>query len=299
MVQRLTVLTFNIGFCGGWNGLVDGVQPADVVVDRLNSIGALIADSDADVVFLQEVDVRSRRSAYVNQVDFLTKSLGYKYFDFATVWKNSWVPFPITWKISRHFGPVHACNLILSRYPIIYSAHHELPQRSDKGWLYRHFYLTQVLQDCVICLPSQTVRLAHLHLDAFNRDTRCDQLRVALAQFPSQRDTPLIIGGDLNSVGYHPGDLWFPDDPENNYGEDVTLSLLDQAGFKRMRPIHGEGESSLFDFPASGPNRALSQLWSRGTLGTGYAIHPGMASDHCGIFSEFLISGVDHRPGLE
>ena len=290
-IAMIRVMTFNIGFCGGWNGLEAGVQPERLVRDRLNEVVRLIQDADCDIVLLQEVDRKSRRSAYVDQVEFIRTNAGYAHTEFVTAWKHPWVPYPSLLTFSRQFGTVHAGNMILSRHPILFSRTIELPRRRDKSWIYNWFYLHQVYQEVVISLPGLSLRVGNVHLDAFDADTRTSQLRTVMDILPQSPSIPVILGGDFNAVAYCHGPLRFPDDMAMDYGDDLTLSQSQYGGLVDCGLKPGAGPDSAYDFPAEAPNRKLSYVMVTGPLsGIATAIPAISASDHRAVVADINLS---------
>lgn len=283
------VMTFNIGFCGGWDGLSVGPQKRDVIRDRLDSIVQVIRAAECDIVVLQEVDCRSRRSGYVDQVAYIRSRSGLPYSEFVTTWKNPWVPYPSVCDVRRHWGPVHAGNIVMSRHPIVMSRAVELPRRTDKSWMYNLMYLHQVYHECVVAIPNRSIRIGHFHLDAFSPDTRIAQVQTILEAIPSAPGT-MILAGDFNAVPYHSGSLYFPDEPETDYGDDLTLSYLNRRGFSECRVPNGDPESSGYDFPAREPNRSLSYVMVTAQMtGTSIALPAIEASDHRPVVADLVI----------
>ena len=72
--QALKIMTWNVKFGGGrvdffFDCFGDRVlMSRDEVRDHMEGIARLIREDDPDVVLLQEVDVRSKRSAFVDQL---------------------------------------------------------------------------------------------------------------------------------------------------------------------------------------------------------------------------------------
>ncbi len=95
------VLTYNIGyaaldaqsdfFMDGGDGVL-GRSRADVR-SNIENITATIANNSANIVFLQEVDVRSKRSYRINELEYITQQLG-GVSAFAYNYKCDYVPYP-------------------------------------------------------------------------------------------------------------------------------------------------------------------------------------------------------------
>lgn len=98
--ECLKVVSYNIK--NGWGS------------DTLDTIAQMLADLDADIVGLQEVDYLAGRSGNVKQLEYIANKAGFPYFYYAPVLQlgNGTVPLPagVTSNIYGHG--------ILSKYPI-------------------------------------------------------------------------------------------------------------------------------------------------------------------------------------
>lgn len=100
--DMLNILTFNTGYAGlGRNEdfFMDGgknVQPESKAVSEQNQKAILsqLVNRNADVIFLQEVDLNSKRSWGINQADYYLHGLSMNRA-FAVNYKCDYVPFPL------------------------------------------------------------------------------------------------------------------------------------------------------------------------------------------------------------
>lgn len=98
--QTISVLTWNIGYCGlskDADFFMDGgsmVYPTsqDVVLDNLSYIDSYLDSADAQIILVQEVDRDSRRSGRIDQLDTLAEGWGYS---FAPNYRCNFVPYPL------------------------------------------------------------------------------------------------------------------------------------------------------------------------------------------------------------
>ncbi|MGE5592129.1 MAG: alkaline phosphatase [Betaproteobacteria bacterium] len=161
---RLTVMTFNIH---------SGVG-ADLNLD-LDRIADLIRNERADIVGLCEVDQGTRRSLQVDQVRYIAEKLGYHY-----------AYGPNFWYDGGAFG-----NAVLSRYPIVSSVNHPLPNthsNEPRG----------VLEAQIDVGDGAVLNVFVTHLDVEYADSRLAQAR-AVAEISSTTAGPKIVMGDLNA----------------------------------------------------------------------------------------------------
>ena len=99
--DELSLVTFNTGYAGlgaeedffmvGGNGVMP--DNAGVIDDNLHGIADILEDLDASFYFLQEVDRGSKRSYYIDEMDFYTDSLGMPGI-YAPNFRADFVPYP-------------------------------------------------------------------------------------------------------------------------------------------------------------------------------------------------------------
>ena len=247
--MKLRVLSYNIHKCIG--GVDRRYEPRRIV--------DVIRRLEPDVCMLQEVDAGVSRSNRDHQVDVLGEELGMKY--------RCWYP-----NVDVRGGGQYG-NAVLSRYPIIESANVDLTVRFKKRRSALHAVL-RVRHDGV----DRTVHAYNMHL-GLARYERKIQIRTFLESNPFQqlhRDTPVVVGGDLNDVYGGLGELLVP------------------AGFRGI-------EQRPRTFPAWGPVRALDAIFVRGSVDylalarcdTDLARR---ASDHRPLYADVRLHEVKHEP---
>ena len=100
--DSMTILTYNTGYAGlskDEDFFMDGgskVMPEtkDLVKHNMKGIAGILNDADADVCFLQEVDIDSKRSYHINEKAYYEKALGVDGI-FACNFKCVYVPYPL------------------------------------------------------------------------------------------------------------------------------------------------------------------------------------------------------------
>ncbi len=106
----------------------------DVILDddTIEKNMAAIADSlnaiDADIVLLQEVDVSSKRTGYMDQVQYLLDNTNLNYGCYASMWKADYIA-------SDGIGRIDAGNAILSKYELTDAERIQLRLRTDQDRL--------------------------------------------------------------------------------------------------------------------------------------------------------------------
>lgn len=196
--SRLTVMTYNVKFGGGridffFDCHGDEVLMSEAqVITHLEGLAEFVRAKDPDIVFLQEVDVLSKRSAYVDQVQWLLDHTDLNFGEYASQWKADYVP-------SDGIGAVDSGSAILSKWPLENARRFALSLRSDQSGIERYFYLKRGLLTAELAFATP-VHLATVHAAAYSTDgTKANHI----AEFETTLDNfegVFIAGGDLNTL---------------------------------------------------------------------------------------------------
>ncbi len=200
---RVKVMTWNIRFGAArllWFGDACGnrvILSEDEVFSSLQSVAALINREKPDILLLQEVDINSKRSGYINQLQWL---LDHTYFNYAVCgsqWKAQFIP-------SDGLGRMDEENAILSRWKITDAVRIQLALRDDQDKLTRYFYERCCMVSARIEIPNlnnfyavnihasatATMEVKQRHIEQFMGELdRIDQLGGVF-----------VAGGDLNTL---------------------------------------------------------------------------------------------------
>lgn len=219
--MHLRLLTYNIHKCIG--GIDRRYEP-----ERVRDT---IAHYDPDVVLLQEVDHRAKRSQGDRQVDLLGELLGLRH--------RTWFP-NVRVRGGGEYG-----NAILSRFPLTETRNIDLtiPPKKRRSVLHAR-YRVRLDPPSAPRARTRTVHVYNMHLGLSGLE-RNVQLKKFLESHPFNRlddRTPVIVAGDLNDV----------------YGS-IGRRLLQPAGFRGPR-------RPLNTFPAYAPVRALDGVYVRGNV---------------------------------
>jgi endonuclease/exonuclease/phosphatase family metal-dependent hydrolase len=201
--DELVVMTWNVKFAGGridffFDCHGDRVlMTEEEVLDNLHGLAAKINQVDPDVLLLQEVDVDSKRAAYVDTLQWLVDHTDLNYAVYASQWRADYVP-------SDGLGPVDSGNAVLSRWPLADAERIALPLIEEQDALTKYFWLRRNLLRVRIDLPRRRdVWVVNVHTAAYSQDgTKKKQLE----RFKAELDhldgvgQTVIGGGDLNSV---------------------------------------------------------------------------------------------------
>ena len=209
--DSLMIMTWNLKFGGGRIDFFFDcignrvIMKKDEVINNLKGITHFIAQTTPDILMVQEIDTDSKRTAFVDQVQWLLDHTHFNYAVYAPQWKASHIP-------SNGLGRINSGLAIFSQYPLSKAQRIALPQIKEQNAFVRYFYLKRCLLDCEINLNGETIRLLTTHTEAYSNDgTKKKQLNVIRQHLQTIKQT-FIFAGDLNSLP--PGTLktkGFPD----------------------------------------------------------------------------------------
>ena len=197
------VMTWNIRFGAArilWFGDACGDRvnlTTDEVYNTLEAIAEKINEVKPDILFLQEVDLKSKRSAYIDELQWLLDHTYLNYAVCGSQWKAQFIP-------SDGLGRMDEENAILSRWPISNAQRIQLALRDDQDKLTRYFY-----ERC--CMVTGQIEIPHiLNFYAVNIHASAtasyDIKQQHISQFKSELDRIsgsggwFVAGGDLNTL---------------------------------------------------------------------------------------------------
>ena len=200
--DALLVMTWNYRFgCGDkilWFGDACGdrvILSAEEVLPVLDSVAARINAIDPDVVLLQEVDIDAKRTAYIDQMQYLLDRTHLNYGVYASNWKSQFIP-------SDGLGRMDEGNAILSRWPLDEAVRYQLSLRNDLDDLTRLFYVRENVMQARVKVPGvDNFYAVCTHLSAFaTDDTKKRQLDecVAILHRLDTEGKRFVAGGDFN-----------------------------------------------------------------------------------------------------
>lgn len=171
--SRLTVLCYNIHHAN---------PPSKPDFIDLNAIAKVIQESGADLVALQEVDVHTVRSGKSsNQAEELGKITGMEVFF------SKGIDFQ-----GGEYG-----TAILSKFPILDSKRHELPNLEGVNSEPR------TLAVVTVDFHGEKIKFANTHLDFSNKENNLHQVQT-IAEILKDEQLPIIMAGDFNAVPESP-----------------------------------------------------------------------------------------------
>ena len=306
--DTLLVMSWNIKYGGGdidfwWSCYDDRVlMTEEEVLDNLDRLADYINRADPDILLLQEVDVDSKRAAYVDQMQYLLDYTNLNYGVYASMWRVQNAP-------SDGLGRTDLGPAILSRWQLDKAERIGLPLRTDQDPLTTYFYLRRCILKARI--PDlDNLQVVTVHTAAWQAETRVkhiDQFKEELDAIDYEGGL-FVAGGDLNTLP--PGSHRVKDFPdtkceegdfeEGNYeGEEEWLDSL-YADYSSAIPLdeymEAVDQSPYFSFgvkPDSlGFTRKLDYLFTNhldGWVLSSDSTHQDIAtagttlSDHCPV----------------
>lgn len=201
--NALKIMTWNIRFGAArisWFGDECGnrvILKKSEVVGNLEALAEKIKLEDPDILLLQEVDVESKRTAYVDQVQWLLNNTNFNYGAFASMWESQVI-------LADGLGRVNTGNAILSKWKLKDAERHQLPLRGDQDNLTKYFYLRRNVLKVRVVVPNRSEFYAVcVHATAFATD---DTKQKHLRKFKDILDGIVadggnfVAGGDLNAI---------------------------------------------------------------------------------------------------
>ena len=201
--QPLRVMNYNVKFGGGridffFDCFGDRVlmQKSEVLAN-LSALVEVINDYDPDLLVVQEVDVNSKRDAYVDQMQWLLDHTKLRYGVYASQWKADYVP-------SDGLGAIDDGNGILSKYPLTGAERIQLALRTEQSSIERYFYLKRNVLTAKLEIPGKNPTfVVATHADAYSKDgtkrQHINRFKAELDRLAADGNTVLGIG-DLNTL---------------------------------------------------------------------------------------------------
>lgn len=257
-LSRFSVMTYNIAFSAGLKNLKGKAPSSLYIQDNLNKIIETVKRYKPDFLAVQEIDIRSNRSYNIDQVAWIAEQAGFPYVAVAITWNKKWIPYPLHQPIHKQFGGILAGQAFFSRHPILSQDVYTLPKPKETSWLYNRFYINRQFQFITINMHGTPITFGHVHFEAFHKKTRQLQVKHILHTLDQQNTMPDILLGDFNAISPDLKQAHFPDEPEVDYGDDMSLPLLFKT-YKASLP------NTNYTFPADTPNRKLDYVLYRKT----------------------------------
>ena len=203
IASAVSVMNWNIKFGGGRLDFffdchgIRGLMSREEVMTHLDQIVAKIQEVAPDILILQEVDVASKRSDYIDMVQYLLDHTDLNEGVYASQWRADFVP-------SDGIGKIDSGNAILSRWPIDEATRIALPLVGEYDGLKRYFYLKRNVLRARVRVPGQDAfYVVGSHAEAYSQDgtkkVHIDRFKEVLDNLAAE-GAIFVSGADLNAL---------------------------------------------------------------------------------------------------
>ncbi|MBN4081290.1 endonuclease/exonuclease/phosphatase family protein [Caldithrix abyssi] len=197
------------------------------VYEGLEGLAEKIKLEDPDILLLQEVDVQSKKTGYIDQALWLLNHTALNYGAYASMWESQII-------LADGLGRVNTGNLILSKWKLTEAERYQLALRGDQDGLTQYFYLRRNVLKAKVDMPGRSFYAINTHVTAFATD---DTKQKHLNEFKSILDGIIaegqnfVAGGDLNEI------------PQNSAKLDYCLEdqCENESYHTSTEPYHKEG----------------------------------------------------------
>ncbi|MDE5423438.1 endonuclease/exonuclease/phosphatase family protein [Ancylomarina sp. DW003] len=200
--DTLKVMTWNVKFGGGRIDFFFDchgdrvIMKKEEVEQNMNLLVEKIREVNPDILFLQEVDINAKRSALMNQVQFLLDKTELNFGVYASQWKAKYIP-------SDGIGRMNSGNAILSKWQLNDAKRIGLPLIAEQNAIVRYFYLKRNLLHAKLKSSNGELNLVNTHASAYAKDnTKKQQLEIIkhYADSLNSQGLPFILAGDFNAL---------------------------------------------------------------------------------------------------
>ncbi|AKJ05706.1 endonuclease/exonuclease/phosphatase family protein [Archangium gephyra] len=173
----------------------DRVQMSESeVTGCLTRVAALIREYDPDILMTEEIEVDSKRSAYIDQVRFLLENTNLRYAAYMSTWDSRYVP-------SEGVGRINLGNAILSRYPITKAERIRQEDRTDQDPVTGTFYIKRAIGRAEVDVGNgRTIAAYVVHTEAYDQDGTKQKQIQQIHDVLRAETLPWVIGGDFNEL---------------------------------------------------------------------------------------------------
>lgn len=200
--DTLKVMTWNVKFGGGRIDFFFDCHGDRVIMEKeeveqnMELLAEKIREVNPDILFLQEVDIDAKRSAFMNQLQILLDNTTLNYGVYASQWKAKTIP-------SDGIGRMDSGNAILSKWELYDAKRIALPLIGEQNFVVRYFYLKRNLLHAKLKKSDGVLNLLNTHASAYAKDnTKQQQLEIikAYADSINANGEPFILAGDFNAL---------------------------------------------------------------------------------------------------
>lgn len=265
------ILTYNLGYLSGLTNNKE-FPGEELIKENQQLVKTNIDLVHPDIVALQEVDFDADRSYHIDQAKGIAGNT-FKYIANVVNWDVRYVPFPY-WPPADHFGQVVSGQSVLSKFKLSDLERIQLSRISTEPFWRDAYYLDRLAQVVKVELSGKELILINVHLEAWDKPTRQQQLEEVIELWNKYAsDLPVILLGDFNS------------DP--GYKEATISKLLNLPGVNTVNLPASDYEKT---YPSDAPTERLDYIFYNDKLKCNKAVVVstfGQMSDHLPLLMNF------------
>lgn len=212
---RLRVIAWNVKYGAGripfwfdcWG---DRTQMSEAEVQaNMQKLYDLLNEMDPDILMTEEIEVNSKRSAYVDMVRGILEHTKLNYAAYIETWNSRYVP-------SEGVGRINLGNAMFSKFPISKAERIRQQDRTDQDPVTSNFYIHRAVGRMEVTLPQKKVAAYVVHTEAYDNDgTKQAQIK-QIHELVQKESLPFVLGGDFNELPPNALRLkGFPDERES------------------------------------------------------------------------------------
>ena len=204
--QEIKLLTWNVGYGAldekqdcywdGGKGVVG--ESKEVVKQNIEAISNKISEEDPDIFFIQEIDIKSKRSYKLNELDILMDKHAIKYNEsYACNFKAGFIPLPLY----NPFGRVEGGITSFSKYQLTESKRIQLPIPFKWPMKLLNLKRCLLINRSPIEGSDKELVMINLHLEAYDDgEGKAKQLKQLMDIMEEEyaKGNYVIAGGDFN-----------------------------------------------------------------------------------------------------
>ena len=207
--QELKLLTWNTGYCGlderedcyfdGGNHVI--AESKETVIENMEAMKTKIAEINPDIFLLQEVDLDSKRSYNVQELNGFKESFKEDSYQntYACNFRAGFVPLPLY----EPLGHVDAGIATFSKYQVTSASREQLPIPFSWPMSLMNLKRCLLVDRIAIADSEKELVLINLHLEAYDDgEGKAKQLKQMMDLMQSEYDKGnyVIAGGDFNQT---------------------------------------------------------------------------------------------------